>query len=125
MKIVKISFPTDLSSIKDIDDANIDVFVETDDGMNYTFIVTTPKNYYWYMDKEGIDYIPASSPDIIVRSLTEENIRKVLETYMEDDGYWLKLYYLSWKRKGAFDIKAMNKMIEEIRKDNDEIFNND
>jgi hypothetical protein len=123
MKIEKISFATDLSAIKDINDANIDVFVETDDGMTYTFIVSTPKNYYWYMNKEGIDYIPASSPDIIVRSLTEENIRKVLETYLEDDGYWLKLYYLSWKRKGAFDINQMNQMIDEIKRNNMEILN--
>lgn len=125
MKIVKISFPTDLSSIKDIEDANIDVFVETDDGMTYTFIVTTPKNYYWYMNKEGIDYIPAASPDIVVRSLTEENIRKALETYLEDDGYWLKLYFLCWKRKGVFDVRVMDRMIAEIKKSNDEIFDDE
>lgn len=125
MNIKSIRYAEPLSEIKDIENDNIDIFVEDDKGMVYTFVVTTPKNYYWYMNKEGIDYIPASSPDIIVRSLTEENIKKALETYMEDDGYWLKLYFLSWKRKGAFDIKAMNKMIEEIRKENDEIFNKD
>lgn len=125
MNIKSIKYAEPLSKIKDIENDNIDIFVEDDEGMVYTFVVTTPKNYCWFMDKEGIDYIPASSPNIIVRSLTEENIHKALETYLEDDGYWFKLYYLSWKRKGVFDIKAMNKMIGEIRKENDEIFNSD
>lgn len=122
MKIKQIDYPTSLSEVKDINNGNIDVFVETDDGMIYTFVVTTPNNYYWYMDKERLDYIPASSPDIIVRSLTEENIKKALETFLEDEGYWLKVYFLSWKRKGAFDIKAMDKMIEEIKENNKRIF---
>lgn len=85
-------------------------------------VVTTPKNYYWYMDKEGLDYIPASPPDIIVRSLTEENIRKAIESYLDDDGYWLKLYFLAGKREGTFAVKAMDKMIEEIKETNKKVF---
>jgi hypothetical protein len=88
MKIKSINYPTPLSEVNDIENDNIDIFVEADDGMTYTFVVTTPKNYYWYMDREGVDYIPASPPDIIVRSLTEGNIRKAIESYFEDDGYW-------------------------------------
>ncbi len=125
MKIKKISYVEPLAKIKDIEDDNIDVFVEDDKGMVYTFVVTTPKNYYWYMDKEGLDFIPAAPPDIIVRSLTEENIKQAIESYLEEDGYWFKVYYLSGERTGAFDMKLMNDMIDEIRKNNDEIFNND
>ena len=125
MKIKKISYAEPLAKIKDIENGNIDVFVEDDKGMVYTFVVTTPKNYYWYMDKEGLDFIPASPPDIIVRSLTEENIKKAIESYLEENGYWFKVYYLSGERTGAFDMKLMNDMIDEIRKNNDEIFNKD
>ncbi len=122
MNIKNVKYPTPLSEIVDAYNGNIDVFIEADDGMTYTFVVTTPKNYYWYMDKEGLDYIPASPPDIIVRSLTEDNIRKVVESYLEDDGYWLKLYFLAGKRNGAIEVKAMDKMIEEIKENNKRIF---
>ncbi|EMS70475.1 hypothetical protein [Ruminiclostridium cellobioparum] len=123
MNIKSIRYAEPLSEIKDIENDNIDVFVEDDKGMVYTFVVTTPKNYYWYMDKEGLDFIPASPPDIIVRSLTEDNIRKAIESYLDENGYWFKVYYLSGERTGAFDINQMNQMIDEIKRNNMEILN--
>ena len=122
MKIKEIRYPVAIASIDDIENDNIDVFVETDDGTVYTITVFTPNNYYWYMDKEGLNYMPASPPDIIVRILTEENIRNAIETYLENDGYWLKLYYLAGKREGIFDIDAMDRMIDKIKKVKKEIF---
>lgn len=65
MKIVNITFPTYLSSIENIENDNIDVFVELEDGVTYTMVVATPRNYYWYMDKEGLDYMPPS-PQILL-----------------------------------------------------------
>lgn len=121
MKIKNIEYPLYFDNIEDVHNDNIDVFVELEDGMKYTIVVTTPKFYYTYMDKEGIDFIPASPPDVIVRTLTKENIQNALETYLEDDAYWLKLYYLSGDTEGAFDIKMMNSRIEEIKSRNDEI----
>ena len=69
-----------------------------------------------------MDYIPASPPDIIVRNLTDENIRKAIESYLDDEGYWLKLYFLAGKREGSFEVKAMDKMIEEIKEINKKVF---
>ncbi|AIQ58073.1 hypothetical protein [Paenibacillus borealis] len=122
MKIVNITFLTYLSSIKNIENDNIDVFVELEDGVTYTMVVATPQNYYWYMDKEGLDYVPPSPPDIIVRSLTEDNIRQAIGAFAEDDAYWMKLYFLSGERKGAFEMDRMDKMLAEIKRSNDEIF---
>ncbi len=116
MNIKSIDYPTPIAELHDIHNDNVDVIVKTDDGMTYTFVVTTPSNYYWYMDKEGIDYIPASPPKIVVRSLTDENIRKAVASYIVDNGYWLKLYFLAGDRNGAFDIELMNAMIEEYKK---------
>ena len=123
MKIVNITFPTYLSSIKNIENDNIDVFVELEDGITYTMVVATSLNYYWYMDKEGLDYVPPSPPDIIVRSLTEDNIRQAIEAFAADDAYWMKLYFLSGKRKGVFDMDRMNKMLAEIKRITEEILN--
>lgn len=53
MNIKNIKYPIPLSKVKDIENDNIDVFVEADDGMTYTFVATTPKNYYWYMEKKA------------------------------------------------------------------------
>ena len=51
MIVKKIIFPTQLKDIKDIDDDNIDVFVELDDGYSYTVVVATYKNIVSQMDK--------------------------------------------------------------------------
>lgn len=123
MKIVKLELPLYFENIKDIYNDNIDIFVELDDGITYTIVVTTPKFFYSYMDKEGLNYIPASPPEIIVRSLTVENIRSAVESYLENNAYWLKLYYLAGEMEGTFDIKLMDKRIKEIKKDNDDIEN--
>ncbi|OPH56236.1 hypothetical protein BC351_29155 [Paenibacillus ferrarius] len=120
MKIQSISYPTPLSQIVDIENDNIDIFVELQDGMTYTLVVSTPKNQLWYMDKEGLDYIPPHPPDIIVRSLTEENIWKAVESFATGNAYWLKLYYLSGSREAAFDITRLDQMIEMIKIDNED-----
>lgn len=46
MLVKDISFPIPLANIEDIYDHNIDVFVELEDGHNYTLIVGTCKIYY-------------------------------------------------------------------------------
>ncbi|MCM3360230.1 MULTISPECIES: hypothetical protein [unclassified Psychrobacillus] len=122
MKIRDIEFPAYFDTI-DKNNDNIDVFVTMEDGMTYTMVVTTPSNYYWYMDKEGLDYIPASPPDVIVRTLTKENIWKAIETFTEDNAYWLKLFFLSGDKDGVFDQNIMDEMIKQIKKVNDEIEN--
>lgn len=93
MKIKNIKYPADLCKIDKYKD-NIDVFVDTEDGQHFVVTVCTPKFYEEYMDKEGVDFIAAGSPDIIVRELTDENIRKALEDFCRDDGYWIKSFYL-------------------------------
>jgi len=115
MNIVSIEYPTPLTQIIDSFNDSVDVFVTLEDGMRYTLVVTTPQNYYWYMDKEGLDYIPASPPDIIVRSLTEDNIRHAIETYAQNDAYWLKLFFLAGDRS-AIDIESMNKAVVALNK---------
>ncbi|MED3563265.1 hypothetical protein [Bacillus xiapuensis] len=117
MKIVKIDFPTSLSSLEDIEDDNIDVFVELDDGYSYTIVVTTPKNLISMMESEGIEYNPALPPMVIVKKLTEENIKNALETYLENQAYWLKYYFLA----GEINIELMNEMLRRIKMENDDL----
>ncbi|MGE7113095.1 hypothetical protein [Lysinibacillus sp. NPDC047702] len=95
MKITNIEYPTALSQVTDIKDDNIDIFVKLDDGFSYTLVVCTPKNLETLMEKEGLEYLPAMPPMIIVKELTEVNISKALDSYLENNAYWLKLYYLS------------------------------
>lgn len=94
MKIKKVTYPTSLDKVKDVLNDNIDVFVETEEGMHFTMTVCTPLFYLQYMEKEKIDYIPASPPDIIVKKLTHDIILNALENFCEDDGYWMKAYFL-------------------------------
>ena len=64
MKIKNITYPTVLEKIPDLFNDNIDVFVETEDGMHFTMTICTPMFYLHYMEKENLNFIPASPPDI-------------------------------------------------------------
>jgi hypothetical protein len=121
LKITKVRFPTPLSSVIDIEDDNIDMFVELDNKYTFTLVVTTPRNLITLMEEEKIEYTPASSPMVIVKRITEENIMNALETYLENEAYWLKLYFLA----GEIRIELLNDMLEEIWKENNELFEED
>lgn len=107
MTIKNIIYPTPLDDIsvnKDID--NIDVFVETDNGYSFTLTVCTPLFYNDYMDRENINYIPYSCPDIIVRKLTYSIIREAIEDYCQDDGCWFKICSLFDDKKNLLISKV-------------------
>ena len=116
MKIRKIEYPTKLSKINQYDD-NIDVFVETEDGKVLTLTVCTPQFYVSLMDKEELNYVPAGPPDIIVRELSEKNIREALQAYCQDNGYWMKAFYLLGESVGIFSHEEMDRMIDTIQFD--------
>jgi len=92
MNIEYITYPTDLNKIEDIKNDNIDVIVGLDNGKTYTLVVTTPQNYYWYMEKEGLDYIPAAPPDIIVKELRHDIIERAIQNFCQNEGYFLIKY---------------------------------
>ena len=97
MLIKSISFPTYLEDITDIENSNIDVFVELEDGYTYTVVVATAKNIESLMDKERMNYFEPGYPFIIVKKLTKEIISEAIEAYASDDAYWLKLYHFAGK----------------------------
>jgi hypothetical protein len=94
--IVKISFPTYLEDITDIENDNIDVFVELEDGYTHIVTVATTKNIESLMDEDKMNYFRPNYPFIIVKKLTKDIIEETLKAYAEeDDGYWLKLYHFA------------------------------
>ncbi len=97
MLIKSIDFPTYLEEITDIENSNIDVFVELEDGYTYTVVVATAKNIEYLMDKEKMNYFEPGHPFILVKKLTKEIITEAIEAYASDDGYWLKLYHFAGK----------------------------
>lgn len=105
MKVVSIKYPTVLSKIEDIENCNIDVIVTLEDEITYTVVVWTPRNFYWYMEKENKDYF-CGSPPIIVKKLTHENIAEAINEYASGDAYWLKYY--------ALDLQVPIEMLDEV-----------
>jgi hypothetical protein len=103
--VVNIRFPTYLEDITDIENDNIDVFVELGDGYTYIVTVATAKNIESIMDQEKINYFEPGYPFIIVKKLTKDIIEETLKAYAEeDDGYWLKLYHFAYDiDKTVFD----------------------
>ena len=71
MLMKNISFPTYLEDITDIENSNIDVFVELEDNYTYTVVVATSKNIESLMDKDKMNYFEPGSPFIIVKKLTK------------------------------------------------------
>ncbi len=106
MLIKSISFPTYLEDITDIENSNIDVFVELEDAYTYTVVVATAKNIESLMDKEKMNYFEPGYPFIIVKKLTKEIISEAIEAYASDEAYWLKLYHFA----GKIDTVVFNQL---------------
>ncbi|WP_019420605.1 hypothetical protein [Paenibacillus sp. OSY-SE] len=124
-EIINIVYPTCIDNIKDITDDNLDVDVYLNDGHRYSIVVTTPKNYLTQMDNNELCFIEAGPPDIIVERITDENIRQATESFLPHNAYWLKLYSLAGNDSGVFDINKMDEMIEQQKKQREEIFGED
>ena len=90
-----ISFPSSLKNIENIYDDNLDVFVELQDGSEYTVIVATPKNLLTLMNRHEMDFLEPGCPFVIVRELTMEVIEKAIHAHAQDNAYWLKLHHFS------------------------------
>jgi hypothetical protein len=94
--VQKISFPTPLEDIKDIENDNIDVFVELEDRYKYTVVLGSYKNILSAMDRTKRDFLEPGYFFIIVKKLTQEIIEQAIQAFPEeDDGYWSKFDYLS------------------------------
>ncbi len=115
MLIKKISFPSSLESIENIDDDNMDVFVKLEDGSEYTVIVGTPKNFLTLMNRDGMDFLEPGCPFIIVRKLTMEVIEKAIHAHTQDNAYWLKLHHFS----GSITSDMFKKLQEDEDKAHD------
>ena len=97
--------------IEDIYDDNLDVFVELQDGSEYTVIVGTPKNFLTLMNRQEMDFLEPGCPFIIVRKLTIEVIEKEIHAHTQDNAYWLKLHHFSESIKSD--------MFNELQEDQD------
>ena len=111
MLVKKISFvrPNLLEEISDIEDYNVDVFVELESGYTYTVVIATAKNIVALMDKEKINFSEPGDPFIIVRKLTKGIIEEAVKAYAENDAYWLKFYHFA----GKVDTAVFNKLQDE------------
>lgn len=121
MKVIQISYPTPLSQSIDIENDNIDVFVELEDGMTYTLVVATIKNLEQYMERKKLAYLPPRPPDIIVRKLDEDSIRAAMESYAEGNAFWLKLYFILGADRDAIDLNSIDSSIKKIKDFNDSL----
>ena len=92
MKTKKIAFPTKLNEINPFDD-NIDVVVTLEDDTSYILVVATPQNIITLMERQKTSYISAGTPFAFVDKLTHDNIVNVVNSFCEDDAYWLKYYH--------------------------------
>jgi hypothetical protein len=108
MLVKKISFvrPNLLEEIPDIEDYNLDVFVELEDGYTYTVVIATAKNILSLMDNEKTNFSEPGDPFIIVRKLTKEIIEETVKAYAENDAYWLKFYCFA----GEVDTAVFNRL---------------
>lgn len=108
MKIKEISFVRQnlLEEIADIENYNVDVFVELEDGYTCTVVVGTAKNLECLIEKEKKNFFGPSHPFIIVKKLTKEIIEETIQAYAENNGYWLKLYHFASK----IDMSVFDKL---------------
>ena len=87
----KLFFPTPIQEVDPIND-NIDVCITLEDGSQYTLVITTPDNLKALMKKENLSYIEPSLPFCVVDKITEDNIKKLVESLLNDEKIFLKIY---------------------------------
>lgn len=97
---------------ENIYDDNLYVFVELEDGSEYTVIIGTPKNFLTLMNRRKMDFLGPGCPFIVVRKLTMEVIEKAIHAHTQDDAYWLKLHHFS----ESIESDMFNKLQEEEEK---------
>lgn len=132
MGVKSITFPTSFKSYNpedypegileedDIENSNIDVFVQLDDGSKYVIEVATAKNIEYQMDLEQMNYFDGH-PVIIVKQLTREIIKEAITAYAEkNDGYWLKLHHFA----SYIDPIVFKKLQDEHKEEDDEELDN-
>ena len=78
-----VFYPTPLSEI-DPKDGNLDVCVTFADGQNCTFVFATPRNLLTRMEQQGRGYLEPGLPVLIVKALTDENIRACIDAISDD-----------------------------------------
>nr|YP_009029063.1 hypothetical protein [Cylindrotheca closterium]AGY78402.1 hypothetical protein [Cylindrotheca closterium] len=101
MLIKSSSFPTYLENITDIENSNIDVFVELENAYTYTVVVATAKNIESLMGKEKMNDFKPGYPFIIVKKLIKEIISEAVQAYAS----WLKLYNFAGKELSLISYK--------------------
>lgn len=116
MKIKNIIYPVKLEKIQDISNGKLNILVETLENLCLNITICTPLFYSKYMEEFNLNYVPALPPYIIVRELTYNNIKEALEAFCENDGYWMKLFYISGLSKAAFSKQSLDKMMKEANK---------
>lgn len=104
MLIKSIKIDTELKTIEDLENDNVDVSIELEDGREYNVLVVTYKNILSLMNDEESDFLFPMGPMIVVKELNMENIERAIEAYAEDDADWLKLYHLAT----SIDAKTLN-----------------
>lgn len=87
----KIYYPTPLEYC-DINNDNIDICLELEDGRKYTLVVITPDNLNFIMEKEGNDYIEPTHPFLIVKRLEEKIINQIISELISDGDAFLRAY---------------------------------
>jgi len=113
MKIKRIEFAEEIT---DVNNDNIDVFVENEDGYTYTIGVGTPQDFLEEMEQEKTNFVRPGTRMIIVKKLTKEIVTEAIQAYAEDDGYWLKLHQFA----DSIDISILNKLEAEHRKERED-----
>jgi hypothetical protein len=110
MEITRIEFAED---IRDVDNDNIDVFVENEDGYTYTVTVGTPQDLLEEMNQRKRNFVQPGTLMIIVKKLTKEIVTEAIQAYAKNDAYWLKLHQFAI----SIGISTLNKLEADHRKE--------
>ncbi|MCM3133750.1 hypothetical protein M3629_13220 [Paenibacillus polysaccharolyticus] len=65
-----------------------------------------------FMEREDVSFIPPAQPDIIVKELTEKIIQEAIESYAEEDAFWLKIYAVADHGREVFDMDKINQALK-------------
>ena len=76
-----------MEEITNVDNANIDILIENENGYEYIIIVEKPQDLFEEMNQEKANYVRPGTFNIIVKKLIKEIITEAIQAHAEDDRY--------------------------------------
>lgn len=99
-----------------IQNENVDILLELDDGYTYVVVLATPQNIEYVMDQDKKNYLRPGHLFSVAKELTKKIVKETIKAYAEEkNGYWSKFYHFVGEIDKTVFEELQAKHIQELK----------